>query len=69
VDAEEMTDVYERVKRQGRLGVDHVVWSKGVKVVGSLTPLEVTDFQQFYLSPNEEARAYVFGEPETGRRR
>ena len=64
-----MLDVYERVKKLGRKGVDHTAWSKGVKVVGAITPLEVVDFQQLWLTPDEETRAMIFGDSSTGGRR
>ena len=69
VDAREMIDVYERVKKGGRHGVDHATWAKGVKVIGALTPLEVTDFQQFWLTPDVEARDLVLGSSGAGRKR
>ena len=45
--------------------------SRCVKVVGALTPHEVVDFQQMWLSPDAEARQFVLGEKPTkgGRRR
>ena len=61
VDAREVVDVYERVKKLGRNGVDHATWVKGMKVIEALTPLEVTDFQQFWLTPDEEARDLFLG--------
>jgi hypothetical protein len=68
VTAAELLDVYARVKRNGRDGVEHSAWMKGVKFVSSLTPHEVTDFQQFWLSPDDDVRAMVFHDA-AGRRK
>ena len=72
--AAELLDVYQRVKASpaGSNGVEHSAWIKGVKVVGALTPFDVASFQQFWLSPDEESRAHVFGDtaaPKGGRKR
>lgn len=69
--AEELAEVYTKVKKGGREAVESSQWSRSVKVVGSLTPKEVVDFQQMWLSPDVEARQFVLGEKPTkgGRRR
>ena len=63
--AEELAEVYTKVKKGGREAVESSQWSRCVKVVGSLTPKEVVDFQQMWLSPDVEARQFVLGEKPT----
>ena len=36
VTADEIADVYARVKKHGRMGVDHAAWMKGAKFLRSL---------------------------------
>ena len=69
--AEELLEVYTSAKKGGCDAVESSMWSRCVKVVGTLTPKEVVDFQQMWLSPDQEARQFVLGEKPTkgGRRR
>ena len=62
VTADEIADVYARVKKHGRMGVDHAAWMKGAKFLRSLTPHEVTDFQQMCLTTDVETRRAAFRE-------
>ena len=62
VTADEIADVYARVKKHGRMGVDHAAWMKGAKFLHSLTPHEVTDFQQMCLTTDVETRRAAFRE-------
>lgn len=69
-DAMEMMELYERVKKAGgRHGVESAAWVKGVKVVGALTPIEVTDFQQFWLSAGAQDLDFVLGKSAKGGRK
>ena len=71
VSAKLLFSVYCEAKTGGRPSVDGSSWSRCVKLVGALTPHEVVDFQQMWLSPDAEARQFVLGEKPTkgGRRR
>ena len=58
--AKSMLFIYDKVKKFGRMGVEASIWLTGEKFVRSLTPLEVTDFQQMWLSTDEDVRSMAF---------
>lgn len=69
--ASDVLDAYSAVKRHGRSGVEASIWEEGVKVIGAITPNEVVDFQQCWLSDDPHVRETAFGEEPTsgGRKR
>ena len=58
--AKSMLFIYDKVKKFGRMGVEASIWLTGEKFVRSLTPLEVKDFQQMWLSTDEDVRSMAF---------
>ena len=73
--AGQILEIYDQVKKGGRQSVEGDAWNLATKVVRSLTPHEVTDFQQMWLATDDGVRAAAVGEepprtaPGTGRAR